>query len=72
LRDGRGVERVVRRPECSVDPITRGLDHVTIMRNDRIAQDSIMTRQRAPHRFRMLLPQPRRTFEIGEQEGDRP
>ena len=62
----------VRRREHRVDPVARRLNHVTAVRVDRIAEDLVMTRQRASHRFRMLLPQPRRTLEIGEQEGDRP
>ena len=39
---------------------------------DRGAQDRVVTRQRRLHRVGVLLPQPRRTLDVGEQEGDRP
>jgi hypothetical protein len=35
-------------------------------------QDLVVTRQGRLHRRGVLLPQPRRTLQIGEHEGDRP
>src|SRR5262245_50399259 len=39
---------------------------------DRLAQHTIVARERGWHRFRMLLPQLRAARDVGEQEGDRP
>ncbi len=42
------------------------------VRLDRGAHDLVVARQRRPHRLGMLLPQARRTLEVGEQERHRP
>src|SRR5581483_10660201 len=39
---------------------------------DRVAQDLVVARQRRLHLLGVLLPEARRTLEIGEQERDRP
>ena len=46
--------------------------YIDAMGLDRVPHDLVVPHQRRGHRVRMLLPQPRRTLEIGEQEGDRP
>ena len=51
---------------------SRDLDPLTGMGLDRVPHDLVVPHQRRGHRVRMLLPQARRTFEVGEQEGDRP
>jgi hypothetical protein len=72
LRTSRCLHRVHRVCERGMDAIPSRLHDVTTVRLDRCAQDLVVTRQRRLHRLGMLLPQTRRTFKIGEQEGDRP
>ena len=68
----RGVQRVVRGREHRVEPVTRRLDDVTVCSATASPEDRVVARQRRLHRVGMLLPQTRRTLEIGEQERDRP
>ena len=72
LRVDRSRDRVRRGRERGMHTVTRGLHDVTVVTLDRRAQDLVVARQRALHRFGVLLPEARRTLEIGEEEGDRP
>ena len=72
LHRHRRVQRVTRRREHRVDPVTRRLDDVTAAGLHRAAEDRVVRRQCCLHRFRVLVPQARRTLHIGEQERDRP
>ena len=40
------------------------------MRADRALQERVVALDRIAHRLGMLLDQPRRAFDVGEQEGD--
>ncbi len=71
LRGDRGVDRVVGGVEGGVEPVPRRLDHEAVVTLDGVTHDGIVTRERLLHRLGVLLPEARRTLEIGEQEGDR-
>jgi hypothetical protein len=68
----RSVEGVVRGRAHRVHTITRHLDDVTVVLSNRVPQDRVVTSRRIAHRLGMLLPQKRRTLQVGEQEGHRP
>ena len=59
-------------PNAAMEPVARGLDHIAAVGLDRLAQQLVVTGQRVAHRVGMLLPQARRTLDVGEQERDRP
>ena len=69
--DGR-AQRGVRGCEHSMYAVASTLHNLTAVSRDRFPQDHVMARQRHAHRMRLLLPQPRRNLEIGEQERHRP
>jgi len=68
----RSNDRFLGSGERGVDSVTRGLDHDPAPRLDRGAEELIVARQRAPHRVRMLLPEPRRRLEVREEKRHRP
>ena len=72
LRRQRRLQRVTSSTERGVEPVARGLDHIPAVRLDRPAHDLVVTRQHLVHHLGMVLPQPRRTLHVSEQEGDRP
>jgi hypothetical protein len=72
LRGDRGVDGVGRSGKRGMSAVAGGLHHVTAVGFDRVAQDLVVARQGLAHRVRVFLPQTRRTFEVSEQEGDRP
>ena len=72
LRVERGVERVTGAREDRVHAVARRLHDIALMQRDGITQDRVVTRERVVHRVGMLFPEPRRTFEVGEEEGDGP
>jgi hypothetical protein len=55
-----------RRAESVADDV----ENAAVVEVDRILQQRVMARQRVWHRAGVLLEQPRRTFDVGEQEGD--
>jgi len=55
-----------------VRAVTRRLHEVTRVRGDRRAHQLVVTSQCTLHRIRVLLPQARRTLDVGEKERDRP
>ncbi len=74
LRDDRslrgccGRERLARAGEHCVHAIAGHLHDAPVVLRDRRTQQLVVTRQRDPHGLRLLLPESRRTFEIGEDE----
>jgi hypothetical protein len=72
LRCDRSRHTTIGGRERRVETITRRLDHIPVMRLDRHTHDRVVQPERLPHRVRMLLPNARRTLNVGEQEGDRP
>ena len=68
----RGADRIggatERRREC----IAGGREHVPAVRLDRLTEQLVVHTEGGAHRVRLFLPQPRRTLEIGEQEGHGP
>lgn len=65
--DGR-IDRVGGKIERSVKPIAGGLENVTTLRGDGIAQDLIVLAQRLLHGRAMVQPAQARSFDVGEQE----
>jgi hypothetical protein len=72
LEGDRSVNRIRGGRERRVRTVTCRLHEVTTVRDDRGAHQVVMPRQGHLHRVRVLLPQARRTVDVGEQEGDRP
>ena len=70
LRVQRGSERVAGILERRAEAVALNLEHVTTMRADRVLQQRVVARQRVLHRLRMLLEEPRRPFDVREQERD--
>ena len=66
------AQRGARGCEHSMYAVASTLHNLTAVSRDRFPQDHVMARQRHAHRMRLLLPQPRRHLEIGEQERHRP
>ncbi len=64
--------RIASSPEDRMHAITRRLNHPAADRLDYLPQDLVMASQRGLHRLGVLLPQTRRSLEIGEQERHRP
>ena len=69
--DGR-VQRVGGCRECRVHAITGGLHHETGVPLNGYAQDLIVASQCSSHGVCLFFPQPRRAFQVGEQEGHGP
>ena len=65
----RGMQRVERIAEHSMDPIAGRLDDEASVRFDGLAAERIMTCQRGPHALGLLIPQPRASLDVGEQNG---
>jgi hypothetical protein len=57
--------------EGGVDTVPRRLEEISPALLDDPAQDLVVAGERLTHGCRMLLPQAARTFDVGEQEGDR-
>ena len=62
--DGRG-----RLAEHGVPAVAHRLDHRAVVRFDRVSQHGVVAYKRRPHGVGMLLPETRRTLEVGEHEG---
>ena len=71
LRGHRRAHTVMRGPERRQCAVTRALHDLPAMTLDRVAHEPVVMRQRGTHRVGMLLPQARRTLQIGEEEGQR-
>ena len=71
LRGDRRPHAVLRGGERGQYAVARALHHVAGATLDRVAHQRVVMRQRNAHRIRMLLPQARRTLQIGEEEGQR-
>jgi hypothetical protein len=68
LRIQCGPHRVMGRREHRVSPVACRLNHMAVVGPHRLAQNLVVTDQRDAHLPAMLVPQPRRTLHIGEQE----
>ena len=66
----RGSDAIMRETEHCVQTVASRLHDVTVVLFDRVAQDLVVAGERRPHLFGMLVPQARRAFKVGEQEGD--
>jgi hypothetical protein len=66
-RRANGIERIVER---RVQAVADHLDDDAAMILDRRARQRIVARQRIGHALRLLFPQPRAAFDIGEEQGD--
>ena len=71
LRGHRRAHAVVGGPERRQRAVAGALHHLPAVTLDRVAHETVVMGQRGPHRVGMLLPQARRTLQIGEQEGQR-
>ena len=67
----RGVEGVAGGDEDRVEAVAGGLDHPAAVPDHRVPQDAVVALERVRHGARVLLPEPRGTLEIGEQERHR-
>ena len=70
LRVQRRVERVAGVLERRAETIADDVEHAAVMRADRAFQQRVMARQRVLHRVGVLLEEPRRALDVGEEEGD--
>ncbi len=66
----RAVDRVARVGERDRAPRAGGGEHVPVARADCAAEDLVVACQRGRHRRRVVLPEARRTLDVGEEEGD--
>ena len=68
LRVDHRVHRVRRGREHRGYPVAGVLEQMPLVLVDHVPQDRVVLHQQRPHRFGFVLPQPRRTLNIGEQE----
>jgi hypothetical protein len=66
-RSGKGVVGVL---EYRAEPIAQRMKNMSVMRSDRVLQQRIVTGERRLHGLRMLLEEPGRAFDVGEEKGD--
>ena len=72
LESRRRADGVARRRKRCRHPVAHPREHVTPMGRNRFLEQLVVTGHRGLHRLWVLLPQPRRPFEVGEQECHRP
>ena len=68
----RGNRSIGRHAERCVEAVAGRLHHLAAMVLDRVAQDRVVGGECALHPLRELFPEPGRSLDIGEQEGDCP
>ena len=64
----RRAQCVARTAEGHREPVATGREHIPRMRVDGVPDDRVVLDQRGPHLLGPLLPQTRRTLDVGEQE----
>src|SRR5436190_21165732 len=70
LRGECGLDGLRRSSEGRAESIPSGLEDVTSVRGDSLSYQSVVTRQRRPHRVMLSLPEPRAALDVGEQKRD--
>ena len=71
LRLDRSIDRIMGPRKRRREPIAARGEHVAAVRVDRGSNERVVLRQREAHLVGPLLPQARRTLDVGEQERDR-
>ena len=70
LRRQRCGQRVAGGLEHRADAVADNLEHAAAVRADGVGQQRVMPLERRLHRVGVLLEEPRRALDVGEQEGD--